>query len=181
MIFLFNANDINYSGYYGLDIERRIWRCNLLQSVENELTIYQGDIITTPYVKNVNQLQELLNRMLIDTEQLYIKKDILRYVFTYECVFAWSIRGISDELSLKLHDTLWMDTGYLGMLKMNDDNIIHRFLFKDFLVKKYMLCNYEVKIIADILSENEYRGTIDYLRKMGFQKVTLTGDTNELY
>lgn len=91
------------------------------------------------YNCTVNQLQEILNKILIDAEQIYLKKDILTYVFTYECVFAWSIKGLSDELSLKLHGMLWPDTGYLGMLKKNDDNIIHRILFNDFLVKKYIL------------------------------------------
>lgn len=181
MIFLFNANDINYSSYYSHDIERRIWGCNLLQPVENELTIYQGDIITVPYVETVNQLQELLNKILIDAEETYLKKDILTYVFTYENVFAWSIKGLSDELSLGLHEMLWSDTGYLGMLKMNDDNIVHRLLFNDFLVKKYILCNYQVKVIAEIEEENEYIGIIDFLKRMGFQNVVLTEDVYELY
>ena len=76
---------------------------------------------------------------------------------------------------------LWSDTGYLGMLKMNDDNIVHRLLFNDFLVKKYILCNYQVKVIAEIEEENEYIGIIDFLKRMGFQNVVLTEDVYELY
>ncbi len=181
MVFLFNANDIKYSDYYGYDIEQKIWECNILQSVENEMTIYQGDIITTPYIKTIEQSRELLNRILINAEPAYLKKNILEYVFTFGCVYVWWLKGISNDLSQKLHSMLWQDTGYLGMFRMENDNIIHRILFDDFLVKKYIISGYQVKIIADTLNEDDYRGKIDFLKEMGFQKVTLMEDTNELY
>lgn len=67
------------------------------------------------------------------------------------------------------------------MLKMNDDNIIHRLLFNDFLVKKYIVCNYQVKVTAEIEEENEYVGIINFLKLMGFHNVILKEGAYELY
>lgn len=173
MIFLFNANDINYSDYYGYDIEQRIWKCNLLQSVENTLTIYQGDIVALSYANTYKKLQDLGNKLFFDRDTDYLKKDMLAYVFMHECVYAWAIRNVPDDLAHKLHSMLYSDTGYLGMLKINDADPLHRWFFVDTLIKKYKIYNYKIEIITDIIDEMEYFGEIDFLKKSGFHEVTL--------
>lgn len=133
--FLFNANSINYSSWYGRDIEKLIWSCEILQSVNKPVTIYRGDILASSFAKNITQLKDLALTLFSPMNNL--KKAI--YVLLYENVYVWTIDNLEDEEVKEINEKLSRDVGYLGYVKVNEKEALHKVFYIDLLRKDYIV------------------------------------------
>lgn len=173
--FLFNANSINYSSLYSRDIEKLIWNCGILQSVNKAVTIYRGDILALSFVKNMTQLQQLALTLFSNMNNS--KKAI--YVLLYENVYAWTIDNLENKEVREINEKLSRDVGYLGYVEVNEKHSLHKIFYIDLLKKDYIIQNKNISICVDCSEQDEYLEEISFLKSYGFEQVELREDNYE--
>ncbi|MBD5136631.1 MAG: hypothetical protein HDT39_11835 [Lachnospiraceae bacterium] len=173
--FLFNADSINYSDWYGRDIEKLIWSCGVLQTVNRTITVYRGDILATSYVKNLAQLMEWALTLFstLSNPQKAI------YALLYGNVYVWTIDNLEDKEVRELNEKLLKDIGYLGYVKLNEEQCLHRIFYFDMLIKGYVIENQNILICAYGTEYDDYLEEISFLKSYGFEQVELQGGYNE--
>lgn len=167
--FLFNANSINYSDWYGRDIEKLVWGCGILQSVDKAVTIYRGDIPAASYVENRTQLKQLASTLFSTVN--HPEKAI--YVLLYENVYVWTIDNLEEKEVKELNDQLSRDAGYLGYVEVNEEEAIHKMFYIDLLLKTYTLENKNISIYVDYPDQDEDLEEIYFLKNYGFEQIEL--------
>ena len=65
--FLFDADAINYDSWYGRDIEKNIWQCDIIQNLLYQTKIYYGDVILSSEYDTVLKVKRLAETLFQDT------------------------------------------------------------------------------------------------------------------
>ncbi|MCM1180935.1 MAG: hypothetical protein NC347_11800 [Clostridium sp.] len=98
------------------------------------------------------------------------------YVLLYENVYAWTIENLGECEAKQLNEALLKDAGYLGCVRVDLENGLHKFFYLDLLVKRYILKDGCISMCVSEANQDEYVEELDFLRNCGFEQAKLLGD-----
>ena len=162
--FLFDADAINYDSWYGRDIEKNIWQCDIIQNLLYQTKIYYGDVILSSEYDTVLKVKRLAETLFQDT----LKKEKAGYLLIYGNIYSWTVEGMKECDARHLEDMLKNDTGYLGMEKVDYRDGVRRYFYRDMLLPRYIIDGKTIKLIVDPFDEENHDEEKEFLHKFAF-------------
>ena len=169
--FLFDADAINYDSWYGRDIEKNIWQCDIIQNLLYQTKIYYGDVILSSEYDTVLKVRRLAETLFQDT----LKKEKAGYLLIYGNIYSWTVEGMKECDARHLEDMLKNDTGYLGMEKVDYRDGVRRYFYRDMLLPRYIIDGKTIKLIVDPFDEENHDEEKEFLKNCGFETVGTEG------
>lgn len=165
--FMFDSQDLHFGDWYGRDIERLIWKCDVLQTVQEPIVIYQGDLLLSGCA---GMRTDVLERELFPGIR---KAKKAKYLIQYGTIFLWSVAHLPGEKAARLDEMLASETGYLGCVKVDLENRLQKANFLGSLICTYIVCDRSVWRCVDWFCEDDFSGELDFLLGQGFTKAEL--------
>jgi hypothetical protein len=121
---LFNSDDPSLGGWYGASVMRHILGANVLQSVDRNMRVSVGAVLTMSAVsrsanRTLADLVRVCRALYRPTRLDLLIADRLEATHGKATVFCWLFQNITPETARALHDRLKPDSAYLGAMDVD--------------------------------------------------------------